>query len=71
MNNDTSEDESDELAVPSSQMKEGMVLARDLVAKDGILLLSKGISLDAKLIKKIVTFEKLVNEQLTVHVSRQ
>lgn len=54
----------------TEQLETGMVLARDLVAKDGVLLLSKGFALDDKMIKKIKTFEKLVGVKLNVHVRK-
>lgn len=53
----------------TDELERGMVLAKDLVAKDGILLLSKGFALDDKMIKKIQTFEKLVGCKLEVHIA--
>lgn len=55
-------------ACHSGELEAGMVLAKDLVAKDGILLLSKGYVLDEKMIKKIQTFEKLIGCALDVHI---
>ncbi len=55
----------------TSELEYGMVLAKDLVAKDGILLLSRGFVLDEKMIKKMQTFEKLVACKLEVHVVRK
>ncbi len=52
----------------SDELEAGMVLAQDLVTKDGVLLLSSGFALDDKMIKKIKTFERLVGCQLSAHV---
>src|SRR3569623_659980 len=52
----------------SHELERGMVLAKDLVAKDGILLLSKGFVLDERMIKKIQMFERLVNIVLKIEI---
>ncbi|RMD78426.1 MAG: response regulator [Gammaproteobacteria bacterium] len=52
----------------SEALEPGMVLARDLVAKDGVLLLAKGHVLTPKLISKIRVFERLVQCRLVVEV---
>ena len=54
--------------VPSDALEPGMVLARDLVAKDGVLLLAKGHVLTPKLIAKIRVFERLVQCRLVLEV---
>lgn len=55
-------------ALKSAGLEPGMVLARDLVAKDGVLLLSKGYVLDDRMIGKIRTFEKLIGCTLEVYI---
>lgn len=52
----------------SGELENGMALARDLVTKDGILLLSNGYVLDEKIIKKIQVFERLIGSALEVHI---
>jgi len=52
----------------SRELEKGMVLAKDLAAKDGILLLSKGFVLDEKMIKKIQMFERLVDIMLKIEI---
>lgn len=55
-------------ALRSDALESGMVLARDLVTKDGILLLSRGYVLDEKMIKKIQVFERLIGAVLEVDI---
>src|SRR3569832_2533759 len=52
----------------SGELENDMVLARDLVTKDGILLLSNGYILDEKIIKKIQVFERLIGAVREVHI---
>ena len=47
-----------ELVIPAANLKPGMCLSRDLVAADGILLLSKGAILDADRIEQLGKFER-------------
>lgn len=58
-----------ERAMSSSTLEPGMVLSRDLVTRDGVLLLSAGYVLDKKLIEKIQQFETAVNYQLAVYIA--
>ena len=58
-----------EVALRSDALKEGMVLARDLMTRDGVLLLSKRYVLDCKLIDKMQQFESAVGYNLTIYVS--
>lgn len=53
----------------SNDLQEGMMLARDLITREGLLLLSAGYTLDRKLIDKIRHFEDEVGYALTVYVS--
>jgi len=57
-----------EVVMRSEALLEGMVLARDLVTRDGVLLLSGGYILERKLIDKIQQFERAVGYELTVYV---
>ncbi len=56
-----------ELALGSRQLVPGMELLRDLVAKDGLLLLTKGTVLTGKMIEEIQFFER-GGEKLTVYL---
>ncbi|MEK7321692.1 MAG: HD domain-containing phosphohydrolase [Pseudomonadota bacterium] len=56
------------IILTTDELEMGMVLVKDLVTEDGVLLLSKGFALDDKMIKKIKTFERLVGCQLNVHI---
>lgn len=48
----------------------GMVLARDLIAPSGLLVLSTGHKLDAHMIEKLVDFQRSNNVELRAHVVR-
>ena len=68
---DTIEQESNiskekQLTVPN--LLDGMVLARDLVTANGMLLLSKGQRVTEHLIGKLFSYEKSLNEQLDVYI---
>jgi response regulator RpfG family c-di-GMP phosphodiesterase len=56
-----------EIALYSEQLKFGMVLSRDLISKNGELLLSKDHMLDVSFIDEIKTFEQL-GGKLTIYV---
>jgi response regulator RpfG family c-di-GMP phosphodiesterase len=57
-----------EIAVRSGQLKNGMILARDLVAKDGWLLLAKDYQITNVLIEQLRKYEKSDGHTLTIHV---
>jgi len=57
-----------ELAVRSGQLKNGMILARDLVAKDGWLLLAKDYQITDVLIEQLRKYEKSDGHALTIYV---
>ncbi|HEY0268630.1 MAG TPA: HD domain-containing phosphohydrolase [Methyloradius sp.] len=57
-----------ELAVGSGQLKSGMILARDLVAKDGWLLLAKDYQMTDVLIEQLKKYEKSDGHTLTIYV---
>jgi response regulator RpfG family c-di-GMP phosphodiesterase len=56
------------LALRSDQLRAGMVLARDLVTRDGVLLLAHDFLLDENLIRQIREFERTEGYRLTLHV---
>lgn len=58
-----------ELAVRPGQLKPGMVLARDILTRDGVLLLSKDFLLDEGLIAQIQNFEKTDGAPLPVFIN--
>lgn len=57
-----------ELKLTSDGLREGMVLARDLVNSDGMLLLTKGHNLTETMIMKIRRFERDTGKNLVIHV---
>jgi response regulator RpfG family c-di-GMP phosphodiesterase len=57
-----------DVAMRSSDLKPGMALARDLVAKSGLLLLARDYVLDDNLIEQLRTFEKVDGQSLTAYV---
>lgn len=56
-------------ALPTDQLQPGMVLTKDLVTRDGVLLLSHGYLLDETLIRQIHGFELSEGYRLRVFVS--
>lgn len=63
-----SETDGGEFAVSAGQLTPGMVLARDIVTQDGVLLLSKDFRLDEDLIVQIRGFEKTDGRPLRIFV---
>lgn len=59
---------SGETPLTARDLQVGMVLARDLVAPSGLLMLSVDHVLDERLIRKIIDFEKTGGMQLTVYI---
>jgi len=59
---------SSEIPVPSAQLQPGMVLTRDLITGDGVLLLTADYVLDDKLIQQIKDFETSESTELTIYV---
>ena len=58
----------DEWEVTSSAMKVGMVLSRDLITPNGLLMLSASHVLDHRLIAKIMDYERSAGIELTAYV---
>lgn len=57
-----------EAALRSPQLKAGMVLARDLVSNDGIMLLSRDYVLTDIIIEQIRNFERSSGRPMVVHI---
>lgn len=53
----------------TEELQPGMVITRDLVMHDGIMLLSAGYVLDDVLIERIRRFEKAIDEKLIIHAT--
>jgi response regulator RpfG family c-di-GMP phosphodiesterase len=60
-----------EVVLSAGALKDAMVLTRDLLTAEGILLLSKDTSLDAGLIEKLCRYESRQEIKLQVHVRVQ
>ena len=54
--------------IPVGQLKVGMVLARDLMARDGSLLLAADYLLDANLVREIQSYAKREGLSLVLHI---
>jgi response regulator RpfG family c-di-GMP phosphodiesterase len=57
-----------ELAKISSELEPGMVLARDLYTRDGIMLLPKGCVLNQRYVGKIRAFEQADERPLAIYI---
>jgi hypothetical protein len=57
--------------IRSTQLKKGMVLAKDLVTREGLLLLSQDYVLDDALIEQMIKFEHTEKYALTFWVKSQ
>ncbi|MHB8165774.1 MAG: HD-GYP domain-containing protein, partial [Sulfuricella sp.] len=57
-----------EVKIPSSALRGGMALARDLVSAEGLLLLSKDYLLDDSMIGQIRKFEQAEGKPLAIYV---
>ncbi len=60
-----------ELELSATELKEGMVLARDIITPEGLLLLSGKQQLDNRLIKKIQQFQEDASEQFAICVKEE
>ncbi|MDH5546734.1 MAG: response regulator [Gammaproteobacteria bacterium] len=57
---------SNEMDVPTDKLKPGMLLAKDLLSPEGMLLIPNGTKLDNPLIDRIRNFEKSINRSMKV-----
>ncbi|HZV55127.1 MAG TPA: HD domain-containing phosphohydrolase [Rhodocyclaceae bacterium] len=60
-----------ELPLRPTQLKPGMVLARDLVHHDGYLLLARSHAVDANIIEQLVGIETSENRPLTLYIRHE
>lgn len=56
-----------EFLIKSNQLREGLLLTRDIVSSDGMLLLMQNTVLNAALIRQIQEFEKMDGLPLTIY----
>jgi hypothetical protein len=57
-----------EMPLRSSQLKRGMVLSRDLLTGDGIMLLSADYVLSESIIEQIQSYERSESKFMTIYV---
>lgn len=57
-----------EIALYPADLRSGMVLTRDLLSREGLLLLAHGYLLDDMLIEQLRNYERMDGQPLTVHV---
>lgn len=57
-----------EIAISAAKLKAGMVLTRDLVSREGLLLLAREYVLDDSLIGQIRNFEETEGRPIAIHV---
>lgn len=60
--------QSESLALAPADLKPGMVLARDLISRDGVLLLATDYVLEENLIRQIQDYERSEGSRLVLHV---
>lgn len=60
----------DELPVRPGSLKPGMVLSRDLIHRDGYMLLAKGYVIDASVINQLVKLETAEHQQMVAYVCK-
>lgn len=60
--------EQKDIMLRSGQLHEGMVIARDLIVRNGVMLLSRDHVLDLDMIEKIRRFEHSFNEVFEIYV---
>lgn len=57
-----------EISVKSPQLKAGMILSRDLVTPEGVMLLSRDFVLNDVIIEQVHNFERSSGRALTLHI---
>ena len=61
-----------ELQLTTADLKPGMLIARDLVTRDGFLLLSAGHTLEERMIRQIRDFESsTTGTTLTIYIKHE
>lgn len=63
--------QSDEIRLLTKDLKEGMILSRDLVHFDGMLLLRSGYEVKPAVVQKLLDFEREAERSYTLYVLRQ
>ena len=58
-----------DIALSTRDLRSGMVLTRDVMAKDGLLLLSRDYVLNDKVIEQLYNYERSCEQHLVVHVN--
>ncbi|HLF98493.1 MAG TPA: HD domain-containing phosphohydrolase [Methylococcaceae bacterium] len=58
-----------DIALSPRDLRSGMVLTRDVLAKDGLLLLSRDYVLNDKVIEQLHNYERSCEQHLVVHVN--
>lgn len=61
-------EERNEIAMSAADVKPGMVISRDLVSREGVLLLAADYVLDSNLVRQIQDFARKEGGALTLHV---
>jgi response regulator RpfG family c-di-GMP phosphodiesterase len=57
-----------EMALKSPQLKAGMILSRDLVSHEGVMLLSRDYVLNDVIIEQIRNFERSTGRAMSIHI---
>lgn len=57
-----------EVQMSSDRLKPGMVLSRNLMHKEGYLLLARGLSIDENIIKQLREFERVNGDRVSVYI---
>ncbi|WP_210545526.1 HD domain-containing phosphohydrolase [Rhodoferax sp. PAMC 29310] len=65
---DASKNSVREVAIPVRDLQAGMILSRDLLAPSGMLMLSADHVLDARIIGRILSFERSAGAELMAYV---
>ncbi len=65
---ETEKERLSEMAVSARDLQVGMILSRDLITPNGLLMLSADHVLDARIISRIINFEKSGGMQLTAYI---
>ncbi|MCW8957054.1 MAG: response regulator [Gammaproteobacteria bacterium] len=58
----------DDILVPAAKLQQNMILAKDLIAGDGVVLLSEGHRLGEHMIRQVQNLENSLNEKLVIYI---
>ena len=59
------------VSIKSEDLKAGMVLAKSIITKDGVLLLSDGHIIDEHIIEKIIRFERSIGKRFELYIEQR